>query len=118
MPNNEGKRAPHCVLFLENKKVKSMLILCGHGVSYSVNNLNSDECVFLNLFAVYYCFQINYPAMYGILPILRQLCLSVKTPPVNPPTKKGKRLKAHVDNEKMCGATKEYFEKFQNFLSQ
>lgn len=53
-----------------------MLILCGHSISFSVNNLGSAGQVFLNLLAVYYCFDQVEPACYGILPLLQQFCLN------------------------------------------
>ena len=105
-----------------------MIIYCGNGISFSVNNLKNDASVFLNLLSVYFCFDIDYPACYPILPLLEYLCCpeisSIQDQgQVAPPTKKSKKIKSTTSQKlsnplsKMPVACKQFLRNFQVFLS-
>jgi len=76
-----------------------MMILCGNGMSFSINNLESAGHVFLNLLAVYYCFDQAEPACYGILPLLQHFCL-------------------HSTHPKTSVSYQDLFKEYQAFLLQ
>lgn len=129
MPKNENKTAPHCLVFVDESGVlKSMIIYCGNGVSFSVNNLEKEAFVFLNLLSVYFCFDIDYPACYSILPLLEHLCFpqySNVTAQIQsaPPTRKSKKLKSKSPKKlsnplnKMSITCKNFLRNFQTFLN-
>ena len=128
-PKNENKTAPHCLVFLDDKDIlKSMIIYCGNGISFSVNNLQNEAAVFLNLLSVYFCFDIDYPACYSILPLLEHLSFpecSDFTGQIQsaPPTRKSKKLKTKSSKKhsnplsKMSVTCKNFLRIFQASLS-
>lgn len=100
-----------------------MIIYCGNGVSFSVNNLENEASVFLNLLSVYFVFDIDYPTSYPILPILEHLCFPENSIPGSaPPTKKSKQLKSKSfktlanPHSKMSVACKQFVKSFESFL--
>lgn len=56
-------------------EIKSVVIVVGDRLSYAINGVTSMFEIFYNLFAVYYCLDLHYPARYRILNLLDKLCL-------------------------------------------
>lgn len=80
VPNTRADNAsPHSILFLDsNKVIKTMIIKAGSGVSYTVEGIEGNiSVILLNILSMYYTFDICYPALYGILKVVDDLCLKV-----------------------------------------
>lgn len=52
-----------------------MILVCGCGLSLAIDDVTETYQAILNIFAVYYVFDLKYPAQYGILEIIDKLCL-------------------------------------------
>jgi hypothetical protein len=79
VPNTRADNtSPHSILFLDsNKAIKKMIIKAASGVSYTVEGIEGNiSVILLNILSmIYYTFDICYPALYGILKVVDDLCL-------------------------------------------
>ena len=72
---------PHMKILTDpdNNKViyyPSILICCDEGVIFQVSAHCEDFKIFILILSVFYCFNIRYPANYGMLELLDRSCNS------------------------------------------
>lgn len=65
----------------------------GEGINLAVKNVESESLVVFYLLSVYYCFDLGYPALYGLLYVVDQLCFQVKVDVMEIKAKKKKKGK-------------------------
>jgi len=120
--------SPHCVLFLDDENcAKTMLIMAGNSLSYLIDleESNNTSNILLNLISMYYTFDICYPALYGILKIIDDLCLrGLKSfPEACPKPPKRRRVAANrrlsrVVKKKAADCVLRFTESYFSFLNK
>jgi hypothetical protein len=63
------------IVFFEAVDVHSILIVCGNVINYKNIKTQTVWQTVLHLLSVFYAFDINYPAIYGILLVIEMYCL-------------------------------------------
>lgn len=66
------------VIFFDKTTLHSMLIVCGDVMNFKNIAVKSMGEAMFNLLSLYYVFDHNYPAVYGILLLLERYCLCNK----------------------------------------
>ena len=59
----------------EDTTIHSILIVCGTAINYKNIKAKSMCETVLSLLSVYYTFDRNYPALYGVLLLVERYCL-------------------------------------------
>ena len=58
---------PHAIVFLNEEDINSVIIVAGTDLNFVLNDVKEAWEVILKLIAVYYIFDLQYPAAYGLL---------------------------------------------------
>ena len=66
---------PHAIVFLNEEDINSVIIVAGTDLNFVLNDVKEAWEVILKLIAVYYIFDLQYPAAYGLLNLVEQYCL-------------------------------------------
>ena len=69
------KAMPHAIVFLNEEDINSVIIVAGTDLNFVLNDVKEAWEVILKLIAVYYIFDLQYPAAYGLLNLVEQYCL-------------------------------------------
>lgn len=95
-PNEAVVARPHCHLYTDDDgNVASMMIICGGGLNFIFNEMQHPSDVFIKLMATSYVLDLTFPAHYGLLWALEELCIirpklenepGSKRPKVTPPS--------------------------------
>lgn len=75
-PSYKGINARALLFFDDHDYLQSMLIICGTARNFkNIPVTKSWQAVF-KLLSVYYVFDGNYPALYGVLSVIERRCIS------------------------------------------